>query len=95
MMMTLVGEAPSWTEERSDPGAVPLPEGLAEMPPGPELGLVLGGIDRCSLSGDDVVTLMQGIARQVSHYQAELYAVMAEVAHCASDPMSVERGRDH
>jgi Domain of unknown function (DUF222)/HNH endonuclease len=89
--MTLVGEAPSWTEDRSDSLAVPLPEGLAEMPPGPELGVVLGGIDRSSLSGDDVVTLMQVVARQVAYYQAELYAAMAVVAHCSSDPMSTER----
>ena len=46
--MTLLGEAPNWLEDRSDPRAVPLPEGLAEMPPGPELGVVLGGIDRSS-----------------------------------------------
>jgi hypothetical protein len=89
--MTLVGEAPSWIEERSDPRAVPLPEGLAEMPPGPELGVLLAGIERSRLSGDDVVTLMQAISREVSHYQAELYAAMAEVAHCSSDPMSAER----
>jgi hypothetical protein len=91
MMMTLVGEAPGWLEDHSDRRAVPLPAGLVEMPPGPELGLVLGGIDRSSLSGDDVVTLMQGIARQVAFYQAVLYAAMAEVAHCSSDPMSAER----
>ena len=89
--MTLVGEAPGWLEDRSDPRAVPLPEGLAEMPPGPELGAVLGGIDRSRLCGDDVVTLLQVMARQVSYYQAELYAVMAEVAHCSSDPTSAER----
>ena len=41
--MTLVGEAPGWIEDRSDPRAVPLPEGLAEMPPGPELGVVWEG----------------------------------------------------
>ena len=89
--MTLLGEAPSWLEDRSDPRAVPLPEGLAEMPPGPELGVVLGGIDRSRLSGDDVVTLLQVLARQVAFYQAELYAAMAEVAHCSSDPTSAER----
>jgi Domain of unknown function (DUF222) len=91
MMMTLVGEAPRWIEDRTDPSAVPLPEGLAEMPPGPELGILLASIDRSRLSGDDVVTLMQTLASQVSHYQAELYAAMAEVAHCSSDPSSAER----
>ena len=38
-----------------------------------------------------MVTLLQAIARQVAHYQAELYAAMAEVAHCSSDPTSAER----
>ena len=38
-----------------------------------------------------MVTLLQVLARQVAFYQAELYAAMAEVAHCSSDPTSAER----
>ncbi len=57
-----------------------LPEGLTEMAPGPELGMVLAEIDRSKLNGHEMVIVLQARARLVSHDQAEMYADMMEVA---------------
>jgi hypothetical protein len=54
--------------------------GLAEMAPGPELATVLAGIDRSLLNGHEMVIVLQASARQVAHYQAQMYADMMEVA---------------
>ena len=59
-----------------------LPEGMAGMAPGPELAQVLATVDRTRLNGHDLVVLLQAHNRQLAHYQAELYADMAEIAHC-------------
>lgn len=76
-----------------------LPEQIADMPPGPELGNLLATVDRSKLNGYDVVVLMQARARQLAHYQAELYADMAEVAHCpwgnADSPQRQESPEEH
>ncbi|MEE6263759.1 HNH endonuclease signature motif containing protein [Plantactinospora sonchi] len=61
---------------------VMVPEDLAELPPGPELGLVLATIDRARLNGHDAVTVLQARARQVAYEQAQLLADLVEVAHC-------------
>jgi len=61
-----------------------LPEGLEDIPPGPELAWVLAGIERTRLNGHDLVTVLQARARQLSYDQAELYADMCEIAHCPS-----------
>lgn len=50
------------------------------MPPGPELGRLLEGIDRSQLNGHELVILLQARARQVAHDQAEFYADMWELA---------------
>ena len=73
-----------------DPRAVSLPDGLEEMPPGPELGVLLASVDRTRLTGHDLVVLLAARARQVSFDQAELYADIAEVAH-ATEPDTVDR----
>ncbi len=57
-----------------------LPDGLAEMAPGPELGWLLAGIDRSVLNGHEMVIVLQASARLVSHDQAQMYADMMEVA---------------
>ena len=62
-----------------------LPEGLEEMPPGPELAQVLAGIDLDSLPGFDLVVVMRAHARQVSHQQAELLGLVARVADASSE----------
>ena len=57
-----------------------LPDGLAEMAPGPELALALAGLDRKMLNGHEMVIVLQARSRLVSHFQAELYADIMEVA---------------
>lgn len=61
-----------------------LSDGLAQMPPGPELAVVLDGIDRRALDGHDCVELMRARARQVAFDQAQLLADLHEVAHRAA-----------
>ncbi|HEU5156994.1 MAG TPA: DUF222 domain-containing protein [Streptosporangiaceae bacterium] len=64
----------------------PIPAGLAEMPPGPELAAVLAAIDPRRLGGLDCVTVMRAQHRQASHEQARLMAAMVEVALCGIGP---------
>jgi hypothetical protein len=59
-----------------------LPDGLAAMPPGPELAGVLAGLDRRRLNGHDLVVVMAAQARQVAHEQARLLADVYEVSRC-------------
>ncbi|RAY11207.1 HNH endonuclease [Actinomadura craniellae] len=66
-------------------GGTRLPEGLEEMPPGPELAAVLAGIDRSRLSGYDTVTVLRARARQIAYDQAELCADMVAVADRVRD----------
>ncbi|HEU5156326.1 MAG TPA: DUF222 domain-containing protein [Streptosporangiaceae bacterium] len=65
---------------------LPIPAGLADMPPGAELAAVLAGIDLSRLGGLDCVTVMRAHHRQVAHEQARLMAAMAEVAVCGIGP---------
>jgi hypothetical protein len=62
-----------------------IPEGLAEMVPGPVLGALLAGIDIHALAGADAVEVLQARARQLSHEQARLLATMVEVGWCDPD----------
>lgn len=59
-----------------------IPRDLDSAPPGPYLAAVLASIDRGKLSGYDLVEVMRARARQIAHEQAQLYADMAEMAHC-------------
>lgn len=59
-----------------------LPAGLAEMAPGPQLGAALAGLDLSSLTGSDLVEVLQARARQLAHEQARLLAAMAEIGWC-------------
>jgi hypothetical protein len=68
-----------------------LPEGLAEMEPGAELGIVLNTIDRKRLDGADRVVVLQAWNRQVAHAQAELYASMVDIVEAEAN---VYAGRD-
>lgn len=58
-------------------------EDLAEMAPGPQLAVLLAGIERSSLNGYEMVEVLRARSRQVAHEQAHLLADMVEVAHCA------------
>ncbi len=62
-----------------------LPDGLDEIPPGPELGAVLAGIDLDGLPGFDLVVVMAAQARMVSFHQAELLATVARVGDASSE----------
>ncbi|MGH3853166.1 MAG: DUF222 domain-containing protein [Pseudonocardiaceae bacterium] len=59
-----------------------IPEGLAQMAPGPELGVLLGGLTMSALTGTDLVEVLRARARQLSHEQAQLLAAMVEVGLC-------------
>ena len=43
-----------------------IPEDLAQMAPGPELGVLLGGLDTATLTGTDLVEVLRARARQLS-----------------------------
>jgi hypothetical protein len=51
-----------------------LPEDLVLMPPGPQLAVVLAGVDRARLSDEDLVRLAQARHRLNAHLQAQLLA---------------------
>ncbi|MGH3786573.1 MAG: hypothetical protein ACRDRG_08490 [Pseudonocardiaceae bacterium] len=70
-----------------------IPEGLAEMAPGPELGVLLAGIDIHALTGTDAVEILRARARQLSHEQARLLAKMVEVGLCDPDAGVAEVAR--
>ena len=71
-----------------------IPEGLAEMAPGPELGALLAGMDIQLLTGADAIEVLRARARQLSHDQAQLLATMVEVGLCDpdADPALCDRG---
>jgi hypothetical protein len=60
-----------------------LPEGLADLPPGPELAVALAGVDLGRLTSADLYTVAVLRARLVSHYQAELFSAMLTTAYAA------------
>ncbi|HEX6469001.1 MAG TPA: DUF222 domain-containing protein [Streptosporangiaceae bacterium] len=72
-----VSEAVAWAVVGS---LVELPEGLAEMPPGPELAAMLASIDRGRVSGFDLVVLLRARSRQLAYEQAEFQADLVAVA---------------
>ncbi|GAA2117921.1 DUF222 domain-containing protein [Actinomadura alba] len=61
-----------------------LPEGLAEMSPGPELAAALSSVDRSRLCGFDLVVVLQARGRQLAFDQAELAADLMAVAECVA-----------
>ncbi len=63
-----------------------IPEGLAEVAPGPELAGVLAGIELSRLSGYDCVEVLKARYRQVNHERARLMAAMVEVGLCGIGP---------
>jgi hypothetical protein len=67
-----------------------IPEGLAEMVPGPALGALLAGIDIHAVTGADAVEVLRARARQLSHEQARLLAAMVEIGLC--DPPAGSAG---
>jgi hypothetical protein len=72
-----------------------LPEGLAVMPPGPELGVLLAGLDLARVRNDQVVDVLQAQARQLAREQARMFAALVEVGRATplSDPTDHEGHR--
>ena len=56
-----------------------VPEGLAAVPPSPELSAAPGALDPAQVPGDRVVEMLRAQARQCAHAQARLWATMVEV----------------
>lgn len=72
------------------PGAGSLPganwlETLETMQPGPELAATLDGIDRDSLSGQELVSVMNAHQRLATHYTGQLYEDIAAISEVLSD----------
>jgi hypothetical protein len=59
-----------------------IPEGLADIAPGPELARVLAGLELSRLSGFDCVEVLKAQYRQANHERARVMAAMAQVG-CA------------
>jgi len=77
--------SPGEATTRCEPGGRQvLPEGLGEMAAGAALAAVLETVDLGRLNGHDLVTVLRAGQRQVSHYQAVVYAAMAETAYAVS-----------
>jgi hypothetical protein len=62
-----------------------LPADLEEWQPGPDLAVLLAGVNRVGLSDHEAVRLMVARDRLASHIQAERAADIAEVARLSSD----------
>ena len=58
-----------------------LPEGFADLPPGPGLAVALAQVDEARLSSDDLHTVTLARSRQVAHEQARLLSCMLETAY--------------
>ncbi|MGH3904936.1 MAG: DUF222 domain-containing protein [Pseudonocardiaceae bacterium] len=63
-----------------------IPEGLAEIPPGPELAAVLAGFELSRLSGFDCVEVLKAQYRQANHERARVMAAMVQVGVCGPVP---------
>jgi hypothetical protein len=86
--------AESWSaREPADEAPEPvslLPEGLAEMAPGPELGALLASLDRRALGGGDLLDVVRARSRQVSFEQAQLLSEVYELTHTPDGPAAAD-----
>ena len=63
-----------------------IPEGLAQVAPGPELAGLLAELKLSQLSGYDCVEVLKARYRQFNHERARLMATMVEVGLCGIGP---------
>jgi hypothetical protein len=63
---------------------------LTSMAPGPELAGLLGSVDQTKIDGHERVVLLQGLSRQIAHYQALSYSVMVGVADAVAEEIGFE-----
>ena len=80
------------------PVFAPLPEGLAEMTPGPELGAVLATVDRTALNGHQLVVVLAAWHRYRCWVDAQLLADLRELSYTppgeGGSPPVRQEGRD-
>ncbi|MBP2365408.1 HNH endonuclease signature motif containing protein [Pseudonocardia parietis] len=71
-----------------------VPEGLAAMLPGPDLAVMLAGLDLTLVPNDDIGDVLVAQSRQLAHEQARLFATMTEVVYRRpfAGPLEVRRG---
>src|SRR3954447_21121403 len=72
-------------------GTVKLPDGLATMPPGPELAVALSTVDRSALRPGQRQIVLMAQARQVAHDQAQLMAdaiALARIPWDGTEPIT-------
>ncbi|SFN12956.1 protein of unknown function [Pseudonocardia ammonioxydans] len=71
-----------------------IPDGLAAMPPGPDLAAVLAAIDLTQVCNDDIDEVMLAHHRQLAHHQAHMFAAISEVVHRRpfAGKMEIRRG---
>lgn len=62
-----------------------VPDGLAEMPPGPVLAAALAGIELDRVPEEQTVEVLQACAAQLAHDHARLFAAMVAVQRASSD----------
>jgi hypothetical protein len=58
-----------------------VPEGLAAIPPGPELATLLDALEVSTVPNDDIVDVLIAQSRQLAHEQARMFAALTEVIH--------------
>ncbi|HTF49673.1 MAG TPA: DUF222 domain-containing protein, partial [Pseudonocardia sp.] len=56
-----------------------VPDGLEEIPPGPELAAILASLDISRVAGGDLPIVLRAQARQRSHNEAQFLRVIAEM----------------
>lgn len=72
---------------------VVVPDGLAALPPGPELSAALGSIERSEIPDDRILEVLAAQYRQLCHEQARTAALLDEVGRCQGYPRSGEVSR--
>ena len=60
-----------------------LPDGLADLPPGPRLARLLSTLDPARLNGWQLQVVLEAQNRQLAHDQARMLTVARELAHAA------------
>src|SRR6185436_8159532 len=66
---------------------VGLPDGFADLPPGPELAAALSTVDPATLSGQDLVEVLAARHRQSCHDQARQLQTIRELAYSRPSPV--------
>ena len=75
-------------------GKAELPDGLAKMPPGPEMTAALSTVDRAGLRAGQLQVVLMAQARQVAHDQAQLMAdaiALARIPWDGTEPITQDQ----